>query len=292
MRKLLVSVVLVITVGAIILLTMGLFDRFLKKPVSQEPKNPPPAQGDWAAYVARIEGGHVGSIVVDLSLSSIAPVRERPIRTAIDVTFLSPQENGFPADSEFDKLASIEETLEHDLVSGLGSIYVGHLYAAGKGSIYFYTSDDSKSNAVVRQTMLGFPTYKYEVRTSSDPEWEGYRSLYPSPLEMQLIQNHRLIQSLIDQGDKIEEERQVDHWIYFTTNENRQGFVKEIAVKGFKIEDQREVEATDGKPFQLHISRNDPVTVEATDTYILELWQLAEQFNGTYDGWETFLVRE
>ena len=101
-----------------------------------------------------------------------------------------------------------------------------------------------------------------------------------------------LIQNLISHGDKLDKERQVDHWIYFPTDGDRQQFAKQILAKGFKIEGEGEVEAIDGKPFQLHFSRQDSVTVEATDDYILELWQLATQSNGTYDGWETFVVRE
>ncbi len=293
MKRLSLAILLAGVLATIVILKMGLFDRFRNNPISQEPQMPSVSHVEnWAAYVANIEGGHVGSIVIDIGLNSVAPVNEQPVRTAIDIAFLSPRENGFPANSEFDRLASIEETLQNALFAETVATYVGHLYAAGKGSIYFYSSDDTKSKAVVEKAMLAFPDYSYEVRTNSDPEWEGYRSLYPSPIEMQRIQNDRLIQHLSDQGDKLEKERQVDHWIYFSTDADRQQFTKQILEKRFKIAGQREVEATNGKPFELHISRKDAVTSEATDGYILELWQLAEKFNGNYDGWETYIVRE
>jgi uncharacterized protein (TIGR01619 family) len=292
-KKLLFAILLAGVLATIVILKMGLFDRFRNKPIPHETHNPSVShEENWAAYVANVEGGHVGSIVIDLGLDSIAPVKEQPFRIAIDIVFLSPRENGFPGNSEFDRLASIEGTLQNALAAETAATYVGHLYAAGEGSIYFYSSDDRKITEVVEKAMLAFPDYSYEVRTNLDFDWDGYRSLYPYPIEMQRIQNDKLIQRLSDQGDNHEKERQVDHWIYFPTDADRQHFIKQILEKRFKVEGQTEVEATDGKPFQLHISRRDAVTAEATDGYILELWKLAAKFNGTYDGWETFIVRD
>jgi regulator of RNase E activity RraB len=158
--------------------------------------------------------------------------------------------------------------------------------------VYFYVTDETPAKVIIDKTMLAFPDYSYKLRTSPDPTWDGYQSLYPSPLEMQRIQNHRLIESLVNQGDKIQKVRQVDHWIYFSSESDREQFANQIKLNGFKIEDKGVADATDSKPFRLKVSRVDPVTVEATDKYIVELWQLAERYNGTYDGWETFLVRE
>jgi hypothetical protein len=125
MKKVSIAIVLVVVTATIFILTMGLLDGFWNKRSHRESHNVLISHDeDWTSYLARMEGDLTGSIVVDLGLKLIAPVKQRPIRVAVDVTFASPRESGLPGDSEFDRLADIEESLRKDLVTQVGAIHV------------------------------------------------------------------------------------------------------------------------------------------------------------------------
>lgn len=253
----------------------------------------PPHQEDWAAYLSAIEQDKVGSIVVDLGLSKIAPLKQFPIRLVVDIKLRSPKDNGLPANEEFPILGDIEENLSDGLKKEHGSIFPGHLICEGTLSLYFYMSEPAAAKETVAELLAAYPNYKYETRISNEEKWEAYfELLYPEPIQMQAIQNDRLVQNISSQGDSLEKERQVDHWIYFSTAEDRSKFLKALTGKNFKVEGQRETDSDDRKPFQLHISRFDKVTSEAVNEYTIDLWQLAQDFNGEYDGWETSIVKD
>ncbi|MEQ1924435.1 MAG: ribonuclease E inhibitor RraB, partial [Pyrinomonadaceae bacterium] len=82
-----------------------------------------------------------------------------------------------------------------------------------------------------------------------------------------------------------------EHWIYFASEAERSQFVTIVGEEGFSVEDLSKDEEHE-LPYKAQISRLDKVTPEATDDYILKLWQLAQDYKGNYDGWETFIVKE
>jgi hypothetical protein len=101
--------------------------------------------------------------------------------------------------------------------------------------------------------------------------------------------NQKVVVKLMEAGDKLDKERQVDHWLYFPNAKSRDSFIVYVQAKGFKIESK---EMTDGaKPFQLHISRVDKVDLPSVSKLTLELRREARKYDADYDGWETFVVR-
>ncbi len=159
--------------------------------------------------------------------------------------------------------------------------------------MYFYSERGFDADSAVRKAMSRFPNYEFRTRINGDKDWETYFSfLFPSPIQMRSIQNSFVIRNLIENGDVLEKERQVDHWIYFTRPEDREKFLSAINGKGFRVESMEKQQNYSERPYKLHISRNDKVTPDATDQYIIELWGIANECNGVYDGWETFIVRE
>jgi regulator of RNase E activity RraB len=44
--------------------------------------------------------------------------------------------------------------------------------------------------------------------------------------------------------------------------------------------------------FSLHIGRVDKADYESVDNYLLYLWELANNYNGSYDGWGCTIEKE
>jgi regulator of RNase E activity RraB len=101
------------------------------------------------------------------------------------------------------------------------------------------------------------------------------------------IQNRRVVDQLEKGGDKLTKAREVDHWLYFKTEKDRETFLLKIKTEGFSIVDKDFDNSLGTLPYRLHIKRVDKVDLESVDIYVIHLWELATECNGDYDGWET-----
>jgi regulator of RNase E activity RraB len=103
------------------------------------------------------------------------------------------------------------------------------------------------------------------------------------------MSNQKVVAKLMEAGDKLDTERQVDHWLYFPNAKSRDSFALYAQAKGFKIESKEMRDVT--KAFQLHISRVDKADLPSISKLTLELRREARKYDADYDGWETFVVR-
>jgi regulator of RNase E activity RraB len=85
------------------------------------------------------------------------------------------------------------------------------------------------------------------------------------------------------------EQREVDHYIYFNDSNNRNEFKKEILDLGYEVTNEGKKEDYDN-PFSLIITRLDSVTHNDINDITAELFDLAEEHDGIYDGWETKVI--
>ncbi|MGQ0543309.1 MAG: DUF695 domain-containing protein [Blastocatellia bacterium] len=276
------------------LFTMGFFSKVFRK--ESDHKNNKAFsishQESWAAYMTRINDDSVGSIIVDLGLRQIAPMAEKPIRLRVDVSLGNPNSDGLYSDSEASEVGEIDERIQDVLRIKVNSIYAGHLICDGKLYLYHYLSNSEDVSEIVSKTMTDFPHYTFATSIENDPAWKDYLELlYPEPIQMQSIQNSRVVENLRSEGDKLEKERKVEHWLYFKTEGDRERFIQSIYKLGFTIE-SKHVASMGDSPFALQISRFDKVDHQSVDGYTLDLWQKAMDANGEYDGWETEVVRD
>lgn len=278
-----------------LLIAMGFFSRFFRnngestRAVSSTTLS---HQEDWAAYLTTIENDKVGSVVADLGLKTIAPIKSKPNRLRVDVKIKNPSPNGLPAGPEFDVLARIEESVNATLLKESAAIFAGHLFSEGIMSLYLYVPDETSFDKAVSKAMIDFSDYEYGYKIDREEQWESYYGvLFPLPIQWQSIQNGHVVENLRREGDTLEKERFVQHWIYFMNDDDRDRFIKSIQGLGFKIESKHRTSIGDS-PFALQISRFDRVDHTSVDSYVLELWQKANDAKGEYDGWEAEVVRQ
>jgi uncharacterized protein (TIGR01619 family) len=206
---------------------------------------------------------------------------------------LDPRADGLSSNEESGVLGDIEDELAEKMKAKHSATYVGRLTSDGSRDIYFYLGDTTLADKTISDVMIRYPKYSFDYGTKEDEKWGGYfEFLYPLPQQFQSIQNRRVIGNLERGGDKLTKERPVDHWIYFKTEQDKRQFWDKIKNDGFKIVADDHDKSFGDRPYRLHISRVDKVDQNSVDEYVIHLWNLAGEFNGDYDGWETSIETE
>jgi hypothetical protein len=192
-------------------------------------------------------------------------------------------DHGMGTAEEADVLFPIEDVVIGK-AADLGLVYVGRLRHAGTWQIAFY-GPAAQLDAL---KAIGKASGRsVEVRAKLDREWEYYREfLLPDDERRQWMQNRRLVAVLEQHGDPLDVARRVDHWVYFATAKARTAFVAKVKKQGFAVGQTSD----DGKgdfPFGAQVHRDDSVELEHIHEVVMGLYELAEDSDGSYDGWET-----
>jgi uncharacterized protein (TIGR01619 family) len=270
---------------------MGLFDKLFGKKETESKTEVPDGntshEEDWDFYFSNVDD-ILGSFYVDLGLAKIAPLSDKPNLVWVSVNMNNPREDGLSSSEEFDTLSAIEDRLQEFVINKHNSIYAGRLTTDGRRDFYFYMGDITLYDKTISDSMVAYPSYTFDFGIKEDKLWESYLGfMYPNPRQFQSLQNRRVIDNLEKNGDTLTKPRQVDHWIYFKTDNDRNAFLSKIENLNFNIISKDEKTSFGDFPYKLHISRMDNVDLDSVDEYVLSLWQFAEECNGDYDGWET-----
>lgn len=279
-----------------ILISMGLFNKLFGKKNAEKSttifQQKVEYQEEWEFYFSNVNE-KLGSLVVDLGLYRVAPMKDKPNILWISIKMNNPSEDELSSQGESEILGYIEEALIDNITSKHNSIYVGRLTSAGDRVFYFYVENLKDFDQVISEVMAVYPEYQYDFDSKEDKEWQGYFDfLYPLPQQFQSIQNRRVIEQLEKNGDNLTKEREVFHWIYFKSNIDRERFLEKIKNDKFLIVN-KEYDISLGEfPYQLQIKRVDKVDQSSVDGYVIYLKDLAEEIGGDYDGWETSIEKD
>ncbi|HYL92942.1 MAG TPA: DUF695 domain-containing protein [Alphaproteobacteria bacterium] len=243
----------------------------------------------WNSYFVNVNG-KLASITLNLALREHAPVSTNPQLLWVWVYMRTPRPDGLSDRAEFDSLSAIEDELTLRLSSACNAIPAGRITTDGHREFYFYGSSDKGFESAVHKAMSKFSQYKFDLGSQKDAEWNQYLNvLYPSDEDLEKMKNQDVLDVMEKRGDNLEAVRDVYHWIYFVSKEDRQAFAVKVRDLGYKIE--RESEMHDEKrPFGLQITRAQSITAEKIDAAVIELFKLAKQVNAEYDGWEAQVV--
>lgn len=241
---------------------------------------------DWDTYFCNVDD-KPASILVDLGAAEAAPLEGLPYMGHVSLALLDPDENGFSSREEYGALYQLEDALESALTGTDNTVYVGRSTTAGRRDFVFYTSAPEGWKEKITAALKEYPAYSWRASIREDKEWETYLEfLYPSEMDMHIIQNRRLCTYMEEQGDDLAKERSIDHWLYFPTEQARTAFCEEIRQEGFSIGDSpapdRESDDEDAE-YEVIITRPD-VPAEINDV-TLDIAERAHRLGGRYDGW-------
>ncbi|GLQ97419.1 DUF695 domain-containing protein [Dyella mobilis] len=226
------------------------------------------------------------SIFVDLGIASGAPLVQFPNLAFLSVRMQQPRPDGLSSQDEYEALIALEDGVSESIGHSGRSIYVGRNTCGGHRDFYFYT-DDSTIEAVLRNAMAKWPDYEFETGTRADADWSVYWNfLYPSAEDFQRISNRNLIDKLREHGDQIEAPRKIDHFAIFKTQSGSDGFVSYLRSNGYNIS---HTTGASGEQFDVAFDRVDQPS--RMDEVTIELHGAALGHNGEYDGWGCSIVK-
>lgn len=244
---------------------------------------------DWDFYIT-FRDDKLASVMVNLALRELAPIAELPECMTVRVPLGSPNEQGLCTAGERPQMDTIEDALRDELAGE--RLFVGRRIVDGRFELVFFASEGTVAPDVVDRVMSRFPGYEGESQTTPDPEWRLYvEDLFPTPVELRQILNQRVLRRLEAHGDDLSQSRPVRHWIDFENALARADFAAAIDGREFAVEESDAEGDHDPRPFRLRLERSDAVDHSSINELTIELMLLAEQYEGTYDGWETEVVR-
>jgi len=244
---------------------------------------------NWKNYFCNVNN-KLASIALNLGLKEAAPLKTKPWLLWVWVYLQHPRPDGLSDQSEFDTISAIEDALLKGLASTCEAIEAGRITTDGHREFYFYGSSANGFEKAIRAAMRNFSAYKFDLGKQYEPDWDQYRNvLYPSEENMEHIKNMDVLEVLEKHGDTLESVRDVHHWIYFKTSNDRKLFAEGVLQLGYTVED--ELESLENEcPYSIQIMRDQSVTPSKIDDAVLQLFRLAKALHGYYDGWEAQII--
>lgn len=246
---------------------------------------------EWDIYMAQYEKG-VGSTLINMSAKKFAPEKKFPYVLVTGVIFADCTADGMPSKNEFSHLYAISDSVKAKIDKTNENIAVAAFTYQCERLDYYYLKD----TAGLRQSLAGlysnrFKQYQPYINIKEDKSWDAYLNfLYPNDETLEFMKNQKILKGLEDAGDKLDKARQVDHWIYFKTEDDRTCFINYVTKNNFRIEAKDKTKDI-SHPYKLQISRTDNVDIAAISGITLDLRKQAQKCKGDYDGWETFVVK-
>lgn len=242
----------------------------------------------WDYYFLRVDD-QPASIFLNLGLFDEAPIAAQPHMAYVRLHMQNPRNDGLSSQEEFDALVALEDHVSAAL-QGKDTTFVGRCTTAGSRDFFFYIAQPDDWAARVAKALETYPDYEFDVGTREDEDWGLYFGyLYPSPMDMQSIQNRRVCEALESDGDTLQMPRAIDHYAYFRTARDADAFATAAVALGFTVKGRGEPTDTHDE-FGVHLSREDTPGFDQIDAIALPLFELALEHDGEYDGWECEVV--
>jgi len=244
----------------------------------------------WELYMKQIDG-KVAAVLFNAGISHELPSEDKFYVGFIKLKMNHPDGRGLISSDEETQLSFIEDKIEMESLRYRIGTYVGKIVSNGEVTFIYYLKHDFEWPDVVSAAMKEFSDYSYEYGSKMDTEWEIYHKLlFPSAIEWQIIQNHKVCDQMKVQGDSLHLPRAIEHKAYFETAEERDDFIRSIEAESFRV---KELIAPGEKTPMYGISfyRQDKPFYYDIDALTLRLIDISSQYNGAYDGWETSVVK-
>lgn len=232
------------------------------------------------------------SIFVNTTLAGDAPNLSKPWLLWVWVNMKAPRPDGLSSSEEAPLLFQLEDKLKECICSRCEAIYPGRITGENRREFYFYATNPDDFDRALSEAMASFSGYEVWTGKKKDPEWEQYLDvLYPTEEQFESVKNSSVLAALDEHGDSHNVPREIRHWAYFRSESDRSLFKAEVVKLGFAV-DWESHQPGEELPFGITLSKKQPATQQALDASSRELLNLAERFNGDYDGWETEVITQ
>ena len=208
----------------------------------------------------------------------------------IRIAFKNPTEYGMPTNEEYPQLSALDELLDNTITK-MGGVYVGRITVSGYRFFYFYVSESEEKVKEVIDPIADVSDYKirydYELDASKNYYWN---ELYPTDDDWQVIQDLKVLDSLIDEGDVKDRSRKVNHWAYFDIQQQANQYVQWVTEQAYKVVSNSKTE--DDSEYLVQFSHTGTMHLGDITSHTIRANRKAKELGGRYDGWETSVERE
>jgi hypothetical protein len=243
-------------------------------------------------------------VVADMGLATIAPVPgfDHYIAVLLNVPINKSGKGEIIADNELKALHRVEDRCIKES-ERRGFLYAGHAIVTAADNMYiaFYCKGAEKAAAVetFKAACQAQGRAPSKVLCMEDADWGYYfERLYPDEYHLQTLNNMDIVDALARHGDNSNKPRDVRFWIHLKSKTDLDRCLAEAVKAGFELsstidsrEGQRLDGATEERPVTLELKKQLTAVVEALDVEARILIDIANQFDGHYDGCEADLVK-
>jgi uncharacterized protein (TIGR01619 family) len=243
----------------------------------------------WNSYLCNVND-NLASILLNLDLRGSAPDAAKPHLLWVWVYFQHPRPDGLSSREEFDTLNSIQDKLTASIEQRCRAILSGRVTTDGHREFYFYASDPRPFEEAVKESMASFEGYKFDFDQQEDPDWDQYLNvLFPSDEDLQRIANREVLEALKRNGDALQSPREILHWAYFKTENDRSDFRNSAQTLGYRVDSESEFKEKN-YPYAICVGKEQDIQSDALDDAVIDLFRAAKSADGDYDGWESPVV--
>lgn len=261
-------------------------------PQQQKSKAPPLPEHEerWSVFL-RQQDEMPQVITVDQGWAEQAPLQTHPRLLEVSVRAEQTLPTGFPTEAETQTANELQDQLIQKLERGNFGIFVGSRVVPGSKSFYFYLRAEPLADQVAQEVVAAYRKRKAEASIEPDEDWTVYlENLFPDKQEQAEINNDGVLIRLQEGGDPLSQPRPIEHWAYFKSTKARSVFQDSLERYSFEpiAYDTLSQSPT---PYGIHFVRQDSIHTPYIHDLTWGLTTLAEGLGGTYDGWETIMMK-
>jgi len=234
-------------------------------------------------FFTRKNGSEIIFIEVDMEAEELKS--KYPWLFSVFIKFDTMDKNSQNYEEFLELKESLIIALEYD-----GNVkYVGSRVLDGWSEFYFYSINSKELNSLA-VAILKDSNYLNESNVVKDTKWDFFfKHLLPTQDEYHHIQSSKIIFLLEEEGDKLNEVREVEHYVSFTTPTQKNRFLDNLTLDGFSFKDEvSSEEFENGIALVKQHCIEEEVVKEVVDSLLLEI----KKENGYYEGWSTTIVEE
>lgn len=238
----------------------------------------------WDTYVSYAEQGPQ-LIHVDPSYRSIAPLKSHPVLVDCIIWPLPVDKFKLPASSAISLISAIETRVQLAADSRETGHYVGWISIANR-TMFSYYAPDGLTMIKTFETSAKVPNgLKHKCSQEADYQWSWYqKALYPTPINLNKLENEKIRAVLRAQGDNGAMRRKVVHSAHFPSSALLEAFNTRMVDDGYQVEHRSKIPDKSGKWTIVFSQDQAPVVMD------IRTWHLrttVAELKGEYDGWES-----
>lgn len=185
---------------------------------------------------------------------------------------------------------SLEDKLIEGMQASEYSVYIGRTSIQNKMELYFYGQGSIHWEDRLKAILADFPDFRYYYTVRADEEWSFYmEEMYPTPIEEQWMRNAKIAFALQRHGDDPDTVRIVEHWLHFSSKHGMDEAKGRARKLGYHVVNAELDTSKTINPYVLQLSKKHALDLSTVNKITKELYALASEAGGTYDGWGTSL---